>query len=270
MARIRVRFEMNRGRTGAPLEKLGEISKQAERFLRSVAADVKLDVRKGEWLAVNFENGSVAYDAEFQGDVHEGTARAYMSALKFVADYDVEVDGTNGIVSENTLLEYARIGQIIDPDEVVGIGLYDGGSKKPKWRTITYNKASQIRGQIEAPILAYGSVQGMIYSLIKEAEKPNFRLRELATDRLVRCYYTSDQYPQVYAALKERSAIVHVSGNLTLDRITRSVETMEVHRIDQVEALSGADFERFFGSSPRLTGDMETEEFIESVRGNGR
>jgi hypothetical protein len=116
---------------------------------------------------------------------------------------------------------------------------------------------------------SYGSVQGIIYSLIKEADKPNFRLRELATDHLVRCYYTTDQYPQVYTALRERSAVVHVSGNLTLDRITRTVTIMDVDRIDQAEALSGADFERFFGSSPLLTGDMETEEFIELARGNG-
>jgi hypothetical protein len=269
MARIRVRFEMNRGRTGAPMEKLGEISRQAEKFLRSLAADVKLTVKKGEWLAVNFENGSVSYDAEFQGEVNEGTARAYLNGLRFVADYDADVEGTNGIVTDATLLEYARIGQIIDPDEVIGIGLYDGRSPKPKWRTITYNKTSQIRGQMEAPISSYGSVQGIIYSLIKEADKPNFRLRELATDHLVRCYYTTDQYPQVYTALRERSAVVHVSGNLTLDRITRTVTIMDVDRIDQAEALSGADFERFFGSSPLLTGDMETEEFIELARGNG-
>ena len=250
------------------MEKLGEISRQAERFLRALAADVKLAVKKGEWLAVNFENGSVSYDAEFQGEVDEGTARAYLSALRFVTDYDAETEGANGLVTDATLLEYAKIGQIIDPDEVIGIGLYDGRSRKPKWRTITYNKTSRIRGQMEAPISSYGSVQGLIYSLIKEADKPHFRLRELASEHLVRCYYTNEQYPLVYSALRERSLVVHVSG-YTFDRITRSVITVEVDRIDSTEALSGADFERFFGNSPALTGEMETEEFIEAARGNG-
>jgi hypothetical protein len=69
MARIKVRFELNKGRIGAPLSKLGDISRQTERFLRSLAADVRIEAKAEEWLAVNFRNGSVSYDAELQGEI---------------------------------------------------------------------------------------------------------------------------------------------------------------------------------------------------------
>ena len=67
MATIRVRFQLNKGRMGAPLSKLGKIAGQAERFLRALATDANIDQSSGEWLALNFDNGSVSYDAEFQG-----------------------------------------------------------------------------------------------------------------------------------------------------------------------------------------------------------
>jgi hypothetical protein len=39
MARIKVRFSINKGRHGAPMAKLGKISEQAEKFLRLLAAN---------------------------------------------------------------------------------------------------------------------------------------------------------------------------------------------------------------------------------------
>ena len=69
MARIRVRFEINKGQIGAPLDKLGEIASEAEKFLRMLAQDLRLDVKKGDWTALNFENGSVGFDVEFPEQV---------------------------------------------------------------------------------------------------------------------------------------------------------------------------------------------------------
>lgn len=59
MARLKVRFSINKGRHGAPMAKLGKISEQAEKFLRSLAHDCEIPTKPGEWLAANFKNGSV-------------------------------------------------------------------------------------------------------------------------------------------------------------------------------------------------------------------
>jgi hypothetical protein len=128
MAQIKLRIELNKGRTGAPLEKLGTVARQMERFLRAVAADLNIDARPGEWLAVNFKNGSVAWDASFQEEVSEAQVRRFNDSIEFITDYDPETEGTNGIVTDLTLLEYSKIGDCIDPDEVIGVTALISGS----------------------------------------------------------------------------------------------------------------------------------------------
>ncbi len=189
MARLRLRLVLNRGRHGAPLAKLGRISEQAEKFLRALATDCNVETRPGEWLAVNFKNGSVEYDAEFQGDVNYGAAQVFSRNLEFLADFDPESEGFNGTVSETTSIEYARIGTLIDPDETVGIGIYTPRSSKLKWREMSYSKMATIRRELEAPLPTYGSLQGILHAWFKEVRDPCFQLRELATDALVRVYY---------------------------------------------------------------------------------
>lgn len=270
MAQIKLRIELNRGRVGAPLEKLGDVARQLEKFLRAISADLKLEVRKGEWLAVNFKNGSVSYDAALQADVSDGAFREFNRAVEFVADFDPDTEGTNGIVSDATLMEYGRIGQYIDPDEWIGIGIYPLRAKTPKrWRRVTYHRTSKIKQMIEAPLASYGSVQGIVHALAKEAPRPFFQLREFATDNLVRCFYSEEQYGEIISALKERRTVVHASGRLSLDRAKRTVEEVSVERIDKTELLSSDEFERLFGSAPHLTGDLSTNQFIDQVRSDG-
>jgi hypothetical protein len=269
MARIKVRFELNKGRTGAPLSKLGDISKQAERFLRALAIDLTIDVRAGEWLAVNFKNGSVSYDAEFQGEITPAEVDAFNRGLEFLADFDPQSEGANGSVSSNTILEFARLGKSIDPDEVIGLGIYGRNRVKPKMRWISYARTADIRGEIGTPIPGYGSVQGIIHSLQKEAERPYFRLRELSTEALVSCYYPIRLYSDVARALQERTNILHVAGNMLFDRAARAIAELSVERIETARMLSAAEFETMFGSMPNFTGDLSTDEWIDTVRSNG-
>jgi len=269
MAQFKLRIELNKGREGAPLDKLGDITRQVERFLRSLADDLKLDAKKGEWIGLNFRNGSVSYDAAFQVDVPESKIRHFNQCVEFVADYDPDAEGINGLVSDATLLEFGKLGERIDPDETIGLGLYSPDRKRLKWRRVEYRKASKIRQAIEFPIRSYGSVQGVFHAWLKEAQHPFFQLRELSTENLVRCYYADEMYPQIVEGLKRRIAIVHVSGQMKLDRAKRSIEEMRVERLDKVETLSEDEFRSFFGVAPRLTGDLSTQQFIDSMRQDG-
>lgn len=260
MARIRVRLVLNRGRHGAPLSKLGRISEQMEKFLRSLAADAKIETRPGEWLAVNFKNGSVEYDAEFQGDVSLGAAQVFSRDLEFLADFDPEVEGLNGAVSSATALEYGRIGTLIDPDEVIELGIYPGREGPIRWRNITFGKTAAIRREVETPLPAYGAVQGILHAWFKEAREPNFQLRELATDALVRVIYPASLYTEVAKAVQERTTMLIVGGNMLFDRSTRSVIEVRADRIQRQPMLSTAEFESFFGSAPDFVSDLEIEE----------
>ncbi len=265
-----MRFELNKGRIGAPLSKLGDISRQAEKFLRLLAADVKVAAKAEEWLAVNFRNGSVSYDAEFQGEITPAEVDAFNRNLEFLADYDPDAEGSNGLVSHTTALEFARLGTLINPDEVIGLGIYGRERSRVKWRRISYAKTAEMRAQLEAPVPAYGAVQGIIHSLQKEVRRPFFRVRELASDALVSCYYPSRLYSDVADALRERSTVLHVAGDTVFDRVSRSIVELHVERIDKARMLSSDEFEQFFGSAPEFTGDLDTDDYIDAIREDAR
>lgn len=257
MARFRVRFVLNRGRHGAPLAKLGRISEQTEKFLRSLAADCKVHTQPGEWLAVNFKDGSVEYDAEFQGDVNSGDAQIFARNLEFLADYDADTVGLNGSVSHVTAAEFAKIGTLIDPDEIIGLGIYPEHGGSPKWREITYGKTSSLRKEVEAPLPTYGAVQGIIHAWFKEAREPNFQVRELSTDFLVRVLYPASLYSDVALAVQERTTMLIVTGEVLFGRVTRQPLEMRADRIERQRILSAAEFEEFVGSAPDYIAEPE-------------
>lgn len=263
MARIKVRLVINKGRHGAPMAKLGKISEQAEKFLKSLAADSEIETHPGEWLAVNFGDGSVAFDAEFQGDVNAGAAQIFTRNLEFLADFDPDAEGLNAAIKPATALEYARIGALIDPDEEIGLGIYAPDalpdSKPRKLRAITYRVAAALKREIETPVASYGSAQGILHAWFKEAREPNFQLRELSTDALVRVYYTSALYADVAKAVQERTTMLMVSGNMLFDRATRLATELRADRIELMKMLSTAEFEEFFGSAPDFVAEIDDE-----------
>jgi len=252
MAGLKVRFVINQGRHGAPMSKLGKISEQAEKFLRALATDNAIETKPGEWLAANFKNGSVEYDAEFQGDVNFGAVQAFVRGLEFLADYDPEGDGLNGSVSSSTALEYAKIGSLIDPDEEVGLGIYPAQGGSIKWRKITYHRTAAIRREIETPLPTYGSIQGIIHAWFKEAREPSFQMRELATDSLIRVYYPARLYADVAQAVQERTTMLIATGDMLFDRASRQATELHADRIERIRMLSTAEFENFFGSAPEF------------------
>lgn len=252
MAKFKIRFVINQGRHGAPLGKLGRISEQAEKFLRAISLDCGVQTKAGEWLASEFNNGSVEYDAEFQGSVSPADAEIFEKALAFLADYDPDREGLNGVVKESTALEYAKIGSLIDPDEVVRLGIYPHRGGKLIWRDITYSKAERIKAVVEMPLATYGSLQGIIHSWYKEAANPYFNMRELSSDALVRVEYAPRMYSRVADAVREKNTVVLAAGNCVFDRVSRSIERMKLDKLSETRILSPIEFDNLFGSFPEF------------------
>lgn len=265
MASVKVRLVLNEGRHGAPLSKLGKIAEQLERFLKSLASDSHIDTKPGEWVAANFTNSSVAYDAEFLGDVNAGAAQLFARGLEALADYDPDGEGLNGMVSDATALEYSRIGSLIDPDEHIGLGIYPARGGTPKWRRITYSRMASLRRQMETPLATHGAVQGILYAWFKEARSPSFQIRELSTDALVRVHYPSRLYGEVAKAVQERTTMLMVAGDMLLDRATRQPVEMTAERIERVGMLSPGEFEGFVGSAPDYEADLGEETYWDAA-----
>ncbi len=232
------------------MAKLGRIAEQTEKFLRALAADNGVETKPGEWLAADFKNSSVEYQAELPAEVSPAVAQLFAGGLELLADYDPDNEGLNGRISDATALEYAKIGSLIDPDEIIRMGILSPHAQTPKWRDITFTALSSIRRAMEQPIAAHGAVQGIIHSWFKEARDPHFALRELASDDFVKVFYPSSMYEQVARAVQERTTTLMVSGLLSYDRVTRKATELKAERIEKMDMMSPQEFDSLLGAFP--------------------
>lgn len=269
MATLRVRIELNKGRIGIPMDKLAKLTEETQKFLDMVGEDVEIEPEKGRWLATDFEEGSLCFTAKYVGEPDRIKVDKYNDALEFALTLDpdqIERDGPLRIV---TLLQYSKIANPIDPDEVVGFGLYRNEKDAPDWHYLNKDVSQKISARIETSVEYHGSVQGIIHSFYKEAKPPYFHIRELSTNELIKCFFSIEKYSAIIAALEKKEAIILVSGQFKASRVDREIEHLRVKRLETAPELSEEDFERFFGSAPGMTGELTTEDFIDQIRGNG-
>jgi len=153
MARLRVKFRFNPGRHGAPMDRLGEFTSQAEKFLRSLASDLGLEAKKGEWLASNFRNESFGCDGEYGGALTDAARERGIAALNGVFGTDPMSICNSGLISHVTLAEFAKIGEVLSPDEYFLAGVFetDEADEPSRITEITYKKTAEIRQLLAAP-----------------------------------------------------------------------------------------------------------------------
>ena len=255
MAYLKLRIKLNEGHTGVPLGKLGDVTHQFVKFLESIATDLGVELKQNTWLATNFHNGSVLFDAVYQEEVPESVAREFNNCLEFVTDYDPNNCSTEIPVTEATLLEYGKFANCLDPGEEFKLGTFpmDDSKQQVKWHRIESRIVSQVQKAKEMPLSSYGSVQGGLHSLFKEAPNPYFKLRELSSKQLIQCSYKPALYPSVINGLKDGNAIIHATGYLQHDRATQTVTKMRVERIDKIEPLTEREFSVLFGMDPNFS-----------------
>jgi hypothetical protein len=85
----------------------------------------------------------------------------------------------------------------------------------------------------------------------------------------VKCVYKPEIYPAIAAALQRRNAVLHVYGYTETDLVQRKLEDMDVVRVDLAAVVTDEEFDNLFGSIPRFTGPLTTQEFINYARGRG-
>jgi hypothetical protein len=100
-----------------------------------------------------------------------------------------------------------------------------------------------------------------LHAWFKEAREPNFQLRELSTDALIRVQYPAALYQSVADAVRERTTMLMVSGDILFDRASRQPIDMKAERIEKLRMLSSAEFEEFFGSAPKFESDEALETY---------
>ena len=267
MARFRIRLEVHRSERGISLASLGKLPEEATRLLKLLGEDADIAGLESDWIATDFEDSSFLCTVESTGEVDEDQVRTYRGALDSVLSYEPKTEAPAGIRNE-TLAQYARLANSIASDESLRMGLFTNGSERPdEWRDISKQQSVGISEYFDELIGSTGTIQGIVHSLYKESQPPYFDLRELSSEKLIKCQYPPQLYDKVVESLKKRSAIVIVQGEVQARRRDRKIERVVVRQMRIAPELTEADLEEFFGCAPDFTGNLSTEEYVRRMRG---
>src|SRR5271167_1469065 len=169
MRTLRIRLELNKGRKGIPPHKFAAVTEQVQRFFERVGDDLGIDAPRTKWLAVKFREGSLSFDFEYQNRIAQHRVEEYNEQLVNLLSF-----GSNGDslpadmrLSQGTILQFTRIAESIDEDEIVRLGLYRDGATRPKWQSVTKTLCRQIIDKISQIRKYRGSAQGIIHSWFK-------------------------------------------------------------------------------------------------------
>jgi hypothetical protein len=271
MSQLRLRIELNKGGVGMSMQKLATITAETEKFLRQLVEDIDKGIT-GTWIATEFDNNSVDYTALFIGHLTERQLKECRTALAVTLNEGLSLDDIQarlrGRLSRSTLMQYAKIAKPIAPDEAVHFGLYNNGSKEPDERQkLTKERSLEIEGRLELSdqVDYEGAIQGTITALFKDADL-HCRVRELHSENLISCYFSSDIYNEIYTALKKKDSVVHLAGKITASRTQRKPISMRIKKIKVAEEYLEGDLEKFIGCAPDAAGHLSTEDFIELIR----
>jgi len=267
MNNLRLRVELNKGGVGIPLDQLGNIVKKTQQFLAAAGEDIGFEGDPGDWVAHNFENGSVMFDCSRLDEQTRDIMDYGYQVLRNVMENDLSDPELNLRISDATRIRYARISEAIAPDETVSLELYRNGKDMPSRQfELTKESATKIMEMVPQVANYYGGIQGIVHAFYKESRHPRLAVREKSTNVLVNCFFKPDLYQDVIEMLREPSAVIFVEGEITEDRESGLIKSIKVSKFHIAPDFDEALFEQFIGSQPDYTGKLTTEEFIEVVR----
>jgi hypothetical protein len=172
MNRLRVRVELNRRKTGVPMDELVSVVEETRKFFHLLAEDVQIPADRGEWLASNFDPDSLNFTAEYDGLASAEQIRAFGSAF-----------GGATSLRRETIAQFTHIADFIGEDELVGFGLYqsDQESEPSDWRCLSRRDA--LRFADEVRLLAKAAGQSEPESSLPAVMKGSVGGRRLFKDR---------------------------------------------------------------------------------------
>jgi hypothetical protein len=266
MSRLKFKLEINPGGHGVRLDKLGKLSNSVEKFLRSLAEDAGAKVAPGEFVASQFYDSSFGSTVETFAEYTPEAVASFDSGVSFFSGYNGG-NSTPAIpptFSRKTIQSFVALGDDMDNDEAIRIGLLNGGESEPRWEKLTKSAAVLIKEYVETPYHYRGAIQGKLGTWFKESGY--FNLKALAANSIVKCHYGTDFYSKVYSAFADKDAVVHVSGNVTADRLSGDPTDVTVSDIQFYPRLSDKEFSALAGSDPTIAGDDDVVTVIERMR----
>src|SRR6266853_1452476 len=258
MNRLRVRVELNRRKTGVPLEELVSVVDETRKFFQLLAQDVEIPVERGEWEASNFDPESLNFTAEYSGPASAEQIRAFGSAF-----------GGATSLRRETIAQFTHIADFIGEDELVGFGLYqsDQESEPSDWRCLSRRAALRFADEIQLLAKAAG---------VFEAESPlpavngSVGGRRLFKDRREREVLATDPSKwirDVESTLSRRIALLEDEVETNARKMQGLGNTQEAAD-DRFLKLLGA-MESFWSQAPRQLPPIGPEQTMRGLASLG-
>jgi hypothetical protein len=266
MARIRFKIELNPGGTGIRLDKLAKITSELEKFVRQLAKDSGAEATTGEWVAKDFYNSSVGAVVEYVGLVDPAVVSRFNTGVRFFSGFQAKHADRMSRYSPETIKRFVDIGEVIDVDERVKIGLLDEeiSDQVEAWVEINRSTTLAVDEIAKQSIVWRGSIQGAIGTWYKESNY--FNLKDFVHGNNVRCFYPPSRYEDVHALFKNKDAVVNVEGEIKSDVATGTAREIRVSNWIEVPQLTDEEFEKLLAGSTGLTGSNSTVKYIERRR----
>jgi len=265
--KIQVTIKGEPKRAGVQFQELLRVGGEAYKFLRLLAVDLSLDLKAEDWIALPPSRGSYVLNLRCDSPVPVTRARSYRAKIERISKYRPKRSKVPQKVSRETMIQFAKVGEQLGSGESVKIGASVRGEKRPKTATheLSRDRSLAILEEMEQTLHYHGSVQGTVHNITLGASPPYLHLRELSSQKLVKCIYKPEHYRRIIKLLGTPSHVLIVSGEIAASREPRAIESLEIDRIEEAHEITDEEFERLFGSAPDLTGDLSTDEFLDGL-----
>ncbi|MFZ2656073.1 MAG: hypothetical protein WAX69_14170 [Victivallales bacterium] len=266
MSELKIRFELNKGQQGMPIDKLSKITGEIFKFFKMFSADTGLEKNESKWIASNFDNNSVDFDCCFKEQI-EDEKLSQVRKIIYVIIKDEPNQLEYHMVRRETLCQFKNIQNSLELQDSARIGIYgDEGINSIQWFELKYSPSVELNIAIEPNNLVYGEVQGIVHAFFKENIPPYLRIRELSTQNLVNCYFNLEMYHSAIEMLEDPEAVIFVEGWLKEDADTGNIKEIKVKDFRPAPEFNQEIYHKLQGSIPDYTGKISSEKHVRGLR----
>ena len=272
MAKLRLRVELNKGRTGVPLEKFANVVGELKKFVEQLAREVGIPADKNEWFAHEFANGSGYFTSELAAVIETEKRALFNSHVRFLAELSSENKLDRAHVPLSLVEQFRKISDPLDFDEPIGFGIYESDAQdQPTWLQATKLSLASALDDVEFQSRYYGTVFGSVHSLHKGSAPAFLNVRDVVSGELIKCFYKpSDHYSAIAKLLQKDDALVYVHGLVTVDLVRKCIDHIDSDHFEVAPEYRPGDLDALIGAAPNFTGRMTTKQFIKKIRDDGR
>lgn len=272
MAKLRLRVELNKGRTGVPLDKFAHVVLELKKLVEQLGEEIGLPADKNKWFAHEFADGSGYFTNELAAIAEIEKRVSFNSYVRSLAALSGDNKPDQSRIPASLIEQFRRVVDPLDFDEPIGFGIYESDrQEQPVWLHATKLSIISALENVEFESRYYGTVLGLVHSLYKGSSPPFLNVRDVVSGELVKCLYKpKDHYGAIAKLLQKEDALVYVHGLVTVDLVRKCIDHIDSDHFEIAPEYRDGDLEAFIGCAPKITSEMSTKQYITKIRSDAR